>query len=74
MAEITMSAKAQKIMQRYQQRYVTDTQLEKYLQLNVITEAEYSLIAEGERSETTGNEAQEALDEVFNVLYGEEAP
>lgn len=44
MSEITMSAKAQKIMKRYEQSYVTDTQLEKYLQLGVITEYEYAEI------------------------------
>lgn len=38
MTEITMSAKAQKIMSRYEQSYVTDAQLAKYLQLGVITE------------------------------------
>jgi len=44
MAEITMSAKAQKIMERYEQSYVTDAQLERYLQLGVITEEEYAAI------------------------------
>ena len=44
MTEITMSAKAQKIMERYEQSYVTDAQLAKYLQLGVITEEEYQAI------------------------------
>lgn len=44
MSEITMSAKAQKIMERYEQSYVTDAQLERYLQLGVITEYEYAEI------------------------------
>lgn len=44
MTEITMSAKAQKIMDRYEQSYVTDAQLAKYLQLGVITEDEYAAI------------------------------
>lgn len=44
MTEITMSAKAQKIMSRYEQSYVTDAQLAKYLQLGVITEDEYTAI------------------------------
>lgn len=41
-----MSAKAEKIMRRYEQSYVTDTQLERYLQLGVITEDEYAAIYE----------------------------
>ena len=44
MAEITMSAKAQKIMERYRQSYVTDAQLERYLHLGVITDEEYDAI------------------------------
>lgn len=44
MSEITMSAKAQKIMERYEQSYVTDAQLERYLQLGVITKEEYAEI------------------------------
>ena len=44
MSEITMSAKAQKIMERYEQSYVTDAQLERYLQLGVITKDEYAEI------------------------------
>lgn len=44
MSEITMSAKARKIMERYEQSYVTDVQLERYLQLGVITEDEYAEI------------------------------
>lgn len=44
MTEITMSAKAQKIMNRYEQSYVTDAQLSKYLQLGVITDDEYAAI------------------------------
>lgn len=42
--EINMSAKAQKIMERYQQSYVTDAQLERYLRLGVITQEEYTAI------------------------------
>lgn len=41
-----MSAKAQKIMERYEQSYVTDAQLERYLELGVITEEEYEVIYE----------------------------
>lgn len=44
MAEITMSAKAQRIMNRYEQSYVTDAQLSRYLQLGVITDEEYAAI------------------------------
>lgn len=44
MTEITMSAKAQKIMDRYTQSYVTDSQLERYLDLGVISEEEYAAI------------------------------
>lgn len=44
MAEITMSAKAQKIMERYEQSYVTDAQLTRYLELGVITQEEYDAI------------------------------
>lgn len=44
MAEITMSAKAQKIMERYNRCFVTDVQLQKYFQLGVITEEEYDFI------------------------------
>ena len=44
MSEITMSAKAQKILERYKQSYVTDAQLDKYLQLSVISEEEYAAI------------------------------
>lgn len=44
MAEITMSAKAQRIMERYEQSYVTDAQLKKYLQLGVITTEECTAI------------------------------
>lgn len=44
MAEVTMSAKAQKIMERYEQSYVTDAQLKRYLELGVITEEEYAEI------------------------------
>ena len=44
MNETNMSAKAQSIMERYERGYVTDAQLEKYLQLGVITEEEYEVI------------------------------
>lgn len=44
MTEITMSAKAQKIMERYEQSYVTDAQLSRYLQLGVISDEEYAAI------------------------------
>lgn len=44
MGEITMSAKAKRIMSRYEQSYVTDAQLAKYLQLSVITDEEYAAI------------------------------
>ena len=44
MSKITMSSKAQKIMERYAQSYVTDDQLSRYLQLDVITEEEYAAI------------------------------
>ena len=44
MSEITMSARAQKIKERYEQSYVTESQLERYFQLGVITEEEYEAI------------------------------
>ena len=44
MSKITMSAKAQKIKERYEQSYVTDAQLDKYKQLGVITDEEYAAI------------------------------
>jgi len=44
MTEITMSAKAQKIRERYRQSYVTDEQLERYLQLGAISDKEYTAI------------------------------
>lgn len=39
-----MSAKAQKIMDRYKKSYVTDAQLERYLDLGAITQEEYDTI------------------------------
>ena len=39
-----MSAKAEKIMQRYIKYYVTDAQLKRYLDLGVITQEEYDTI------------------------------
>lgn len=44
MAKTNMSEKALKIMNRYEQAFVTDVQLEKYMKLGVITEAEYLAI------------------------------
>ncbi len=44
MAKNTMSAKAQQIMDRYKQSYVTDVQLSRYLQLGAITDEEYEVI------------------------------
>ena len=39
-----MSAKAEKIMQRYMKYYVTDAQLKRYYELGVITQEEYNTI------------------------------
>lgn len=41
---MTISAKAEKIMKRYLNSYVTDTQLLRYLELGVITQDEYDYI------------------------------
>lgn len=43
---MNMTAKAKKIMNRYEQSYVTDAQLERYFQLGVLTEEEYAAIYE----------------------------
>lgn len=59
MTEIAMSAKAQKIMDRYEQSYVTDAQLAKYLQLGVITEDEYAAIYAIKHPVETEKEAAE---------------
>lgn len=45
-----MSDKAEKIRERYQKGYVTDTQLLRYYELSVITIEEYKVIS-GERDE-----------------------
>lgn len=41
---MTMSKKAERIAQRYAQRYVTDEQLERYHELGVLTDEEYAHI------------------------------
>ena len=42
-----MSKKATSIMKRYEKGYVTDEQLQRYLDLGVITDEEYHTIYEG---------------------------
>lgn len=39
-----MSEKAEKIKTRYEKGYVTDTQLQRYLELGAITQNEYDTI------------------------------
>lgn len=54
---MNMSAKAKKIMERYEQRYVTDAQLERYFQLGVLTDEEYAMIYELKHPVETEEEA-----------------